>query len=124
MTFSCNGYKNTFNVQAFVRETKDFRPCSRSSLSEPHQTLDELLQLLLGLLHCFFSANHSDELLVLILRGGEDDPGAGAVADLADVSSTFPNEEFMVFWLCTQLGSVALCLLVGGYKIIDNMRRR
>lgn len=90
---------------------------------EPYQTLDEFLQLLLCLPHCFFSANHSDELLVFVLCSGEDDPGTGAVTNLADVSTTFPNEELVVFWLCTQLSSVALCLLKKNiYKLNSTTR--
>lgn len=92
-------------------ENQSLPPLSCYGHSESHQTLDELLQLLLGILHCFFSANHSDELLVFVLCGGEDDPGSGAVTNLADVSTTFSNEKLVVFWLCTQLSRVALCLL-------------
>lgn len=55
------------------------------------QTLDELLQLLLGLPHCLLGSYHSDELLVFVFGSGEDDPGASAVADLADVSATFSD---------------------------------
>lgn len=78
---------------------------------DAHQTLDELLQLLLSFLHRLLGANHSDELLVLVLSSGEDDPGASAIADLADVSTAFSNQELVVLGLGTQLGSVALCLL-------------
>lgn len=76
-----------------------------------HQTLDELLQLLLGLLHRRLCSNHSDELLVFVVGSGEDDPGASAVADLADISATFSNQELVVLGFGTQLSGVALCLL-------------
>ncbi|KAF3835730.1 hypothetical protein F7725_028288 [Dissostichus mawsoni] len=79
--------------------------------SEPYQTLDELLQLLCGIPHGFFGADHSDELLVFVLHGGENDPGPGAVTNLTDVSTTFPYEELVVFRLRTQLRSVTLRLL-------------
>lgn len=57
----------------------------------PYQALDEFLQLLLGLSHSLLCANHSDQLLVLVIRSGEDDPGTSAVTHLPDVSTTFPN---------------------------------
>lgn len=54
----------------------------------------------------------------MVLRGGENDAGPGAVADLADVTATFPDEELVVFWLRTQLGRVALRLLKGKTKSV------
>lgn len=79
--------------------------------AKAYQTLDEFLQLSLSLLHRFFCANHSDELLVFVIHGREDNPGSSAITHFANVSTTFPNEELVVFRLTTQLGSVALCLL-------------
>lgn len=79
--------------------------------SETHQALDEGLQLLLGLAYSFLRAHHSDQLLVLILGRGEDDPGPCAVTHLTDVSATLSNEELVVLRLSPQLSGVAFCLL-------------
>lgn len=87
------------------------RPLMFRRYLAPYQALDEMLQFLLSLPHCFFSANHSDELLVFVLCGGEDDPRPGAVTNLTDVPTTFPDQELVVFWFSTQLGRVTLSLL-------------
>lgn len=88
-------------VRLFVGRAKIFPSLSWCCHGEPHQTLDELLQLLLGLLHRLLGADHSDELLVFVVGGGEDDSGSGAVANLADVATTFADEELVVLWLRT-----------------------
>lgn len=76
-----------------------------------YQTLDELLQLLLGCPNRLLCPNHSDEFLVFVFRGGENDSGTSAVADLPDVSAAFPDEKLVVFWFCVQLSSETLYLL-------------
>lgn len=85
-----------------------------------YQAFDELLQLSLGCAHSFLRADHSDEFLVFVLCSGEDDSGSSAVTNFTDVSTTFPDEKLVVFWLGMQLGSETLGLLKKNNKFALN----
>lgn len=102
MTFSCEQEMRFWHM---LRSKRSLPP------PEAHQTLYKFLQLLLGFLHSFLCANHSDEFLVFVFCGRENDPRSGAVTNFADVSTTFSDEELVVFRLCEQLSGETLRLL-------------
>lgn len=76
-----------------------------------YQVLDEGLQLLLRLFDSVLSSHDSNQLLIFVLRGWEDDAGPGVVTHLTDVATPLTDKEFVVLWLCTEVHGVTLCLL-------------
>lgn len=77
----------------------------------PHQILDEHLQLLLSLLDCLLRSHNSNQLLVFVLWSREDDPGSCVVTHLANVSTSFANQELVILWLSTQVYGITFGLL-------------
>lgn len=76
-----------------------------------YQVLDQCFQLLLGLTDSILLSYDCDQVLVLILSSWEYDSGSSTVTHLSDFTSSFANEEFVVFWLGSDVHGKTLGLL-------------
>ena len=83
-------------------------------LSATYQAFDLSLELLLSCGNGLLGAEDRDELLVLVLLRGEDDPGAGLVPDRLHVGPVPSDEELVVLRLRPDLSREGGELLLVG----------